>query len=142
MCFRKIYSKVEELKYLSINELIELLQVDIKYSDNIDCKAMYIRYIKPTIVIKSNLTSYDSNLAILHEIGHHLFNRGSWLLNQRTEENNANLFMCLYLLKNEIWECDFFDWHLINLGVTPSIARMFNERVYQYKLQVKYELAY
>lgn len=142
MCFKNIYGKVEELKNYSVSELIELLDIELIYSNELEVKSVYMKKDKPIIILQVDLSGLERDIVLLHEIGHHLFNRDTWLYNQRTNENNANLFMCLYLLKNEIWSYEYFDRYLIDLGVTPIVARMFNERVHQHKLQVKYELAY
>lgn len=140
MCFKDIYEKVEELKDYNLDELVEILNLKIVVTRNLDCEAMYIDYIEqPTILIRSKTIN---ECVMFHEIGHCLFDRKTHLANKRTNENNANIFMCLMLLRNEIWEYDYFDTYLINQGVQPKVARMFNDSVHQRKLQIKYDLVY
>lgn len=140
MCFKDIYEKVEELKDCSIKELLELLSIRIIVFNNIEKEAIYMNYLDcPTIMIK-NFDVLDC--VLLHEIGHCLFDRTIHLANKRMNQNNANIFMCLMLLRNNIWECDYFDTYLINQGVIPKVAIRFNDSVQQRKIQIKYELIY
>lgn len=140
MCFKDIYEKVEELKEYDLNELLENLDIRLFIANDIDEEALYINYLEhPTILIRSKKIK---ECVMFHEIGHYLFDRKTHLANKRTNENNANIFMCLMLLKNEIWEYDYFDTYLINQGVQPKVARTFNDSVHQRKLQIKYDLVY
>lgn len=140
MCFKDIYDKVEELKEYDLNELLENLGIRLIIAKDIDEEALYINYLEhPTILIGSKKIK---ECVMFHEIGHYLFDRKTHLANKRTNENNANVFMCLMLLRNEIWEYDYFDSFLINCGIQPKIARMFNDSVQQRKLQIKYDLVY
>lgn len=140
MCFKDIYEKVEELKELSIDEIIERLNIKVILIENLECDAMYVDYLEqPTILAKNK---FINDGVMYHEIGHCLLDRKTHLANKRTNENNANTFMCLMLLKNDIWSYDYFDTYLINQGVQPSIARTFNDSVHQRKLQIKYDLVY
>lgn len=140
MCFKDIYEKVEELKELSIDEIIERLNIKVILIENLECDAMYVDYLEqPTILVRNK---FINKCVVLHEIGHCLFDRKTHLANKRINENNANTFMCLMLLKNDIWSYDYFDTYLINQGVQPRIARTFNDSVYQRKLQIKYDLVY
>lgn len=140
MCFKDIYEKVEELKKYDLNELLENLGIRLIIAKDIDDEALYINYLEhPTILIKSEKLN---DCILFHEIGHYLFDRKTHLANKRTNENNANIFMCLMLLRNEIWEYDYFDTYLINQGVHPKTARTFNDSVHQRKLQIKYDLVY
>lgn len=139
MCFKDIYEKVEDLKNYSISELIEKLNINVIVNYDIDCEAIYVNYLKPTIIV----SSYEvKDCILLHEIGHSLFDRIVHVANKTTNENNANIFMCLMLLKNDIWNADFFDTYLINQGVNPKVARKFNDAVYQRKIQIKYDISY
>lgn len=140
MCFKDIYEKVEELKEYDLNELLENLGIRLIIAKDIDEEALYINYLEhPTILIRNKKIK---ECVMFHEIGHYLFDRKTHLANKRTNENNANIFMCLMLLKNEIWEYDYFDTYLINRGVQPKVARIFNDSVHQRKLQIKYDLVY
>lgn len=140
MCFKDIYEKVEELKEYDLNELLENLGIRLFIANDIDEEALYINYLeRPTILIRSKKIK---ECVMFHEIGHYLFDRKTHLANKRTNENNANIFMCLMLLRNEIWEYDYFDTYLINQGVHPKTARTFNDSVHQRKLQIKYDLVY
>lgn len=140
MSFKEIYEMVEKLKELSIEDLLDLLDINIVINPNTD-KAIYVNYQNcPTIVVQENVTEI-AKCILLHEIGHHLLDRCSYL-NNRANENNANTFMCLMILKNDIWNSDYFDTYLINQGVKPKVARAFNDAVQQRKIQIKYDLAY
>lgn len=140
MCFKDIYDKVEELKEYELNELLDKLGIRLIITKEIDEEALYINYLEhPTILIKRKKIN---DCILFHEIGHYLFDRKTHLANKRTNENNANIFMCLMLLDNKIWEYDYFDAFLINCGVQPKVARTFNDSVFQRKLQIKYDLVY
>lgn len=140
MCFKNIYDKVEELKELSIDEIVEMLNIKVILIENLDCDALYVDYLEqPTILIRNK---FITNCVMYHEIGHCLLDRKTHLANKRTNENNANTFMCLMLLKNDIWNADYFDYYLINCGVKPRVAKSFNDSVHQRKIQIKYDLVY
>ncbi len=144
MCFKDIYNKVEELKDYSIEGILAELGVDVIYTCSIPLNktGVYINTDNPTILIRNDLSKQDERNVLLHEIGHSLFDYGCHISNHRKEENNANLFMCLYLINNNIWEAEYFDHYLIYKGVEPKIARQFNDRVWQYKHQVKFDMVY
>ncbi|MGL4362197.1 MAG: ImmA/IrrE family metallo-endopeptidase [Cellulosilyticaceae bacterium] len=142
MGFNCIYEVVEEIKDKDVHELLCDYGIEVMYVDDLDVDAMYIHTSRPRIIIRNDLDADKTNIVLLHELGHYLFDKKSWLSNQRTNENNANLFVCLHLIKNKIWEHNCFYGYLIDCGLSPKIARAFNDRTYQYKLQVKYELNY
>ena len=79
MCFKEIYEKVDKCIEYDIYELLENENIDI------------VRDNDWAVGRLARIMSYGSNTIIFLKEG---------LDNQ--EENNANLFMCLYLLKNEI----------------------------------------
>lgn len=137
MCFRDIYNKVEEVKDLNIKGLLDYLGINLIYKEIIplDKKAMVINNGSITIFIKNNLDDIELRNVLLHEVGHSIFDSNHYLSNHRTEENNANLFMCLYLVHNEIWKDTYFDTYLIYSGISPKVARQFNDRVWQFKNQ-------
>ena len=56
--------------------------------------------------------------------------------NIRREENEANIFACLYLLDNRIYDNEYYDTYLCSVGVPVRIADYVQECIYQYK-QVK-----
>ncbi len=144
MCFKNIYNKVEELKDYSVETILAELDIVVIYTNSIPLNknGIYIKTNTPTILIRNDLSQQDEQNILLHEIGHCLFDYGYHISNHRKEENNANLFMCLYLINNNIWEAEYFDHYLIYKGVEPKIARQFNDRIWQYKYQVTFGIAY
>lgn len=136
MCTKEVFDKVEELKDYCVATIIEELGFCVVYQECIPLgkKAMGIPDLS-TIVVSNNLAEQEERNALLHEIGHLLFGRNTYLSNQHAEENKANLFMCLYLVHNEIWESEYFDTYLIYKGVSPRIARQFNDWIWQFKHQ-------
>ena len=101
--FKDIYKKVDELKEYNVYELINLFKIRIIQCD-IDNKGLFINSSSPTMLVSFKISDSERDLVVLHELGHYLFDRKSFLCNQRTNENNANTFMCLYLIKNEIYD--------------------------------------
>lgn len=141
MCFKDIYARADELKDLSIESILDELDIDVTYMDVLPLgkDAMFV---DKSIVVSNHLSDEKTKVVLLHEIGHYLFDKGIHCYNHRTEENNANIFMCLYLVHNEIWDSDYFDEYLIYQGVPPKVARYFNETVWQFKRQHILQLAY
>lgn len=134
MSFKAIYEKVEELKDLDLGTMLKELEISIIFQDEIPMNKKAI-LVENYIIIKSELREFEYKDVLLHEIGHFLFNDCSYFSNHKTEENNANLFMCLYLIHNRIWDSNYFDAFLIYEGVSPIIARKFNDQVWQFKNQ-------
>lgn len=141
MSFKDIYKKVEEFQGLGIHDILDQLDIDVIHRECLPLDKMSM-YVDKCILINNSLSEQMERNALLHEIGHALFDKGCYLANHRTEENNANWFMCLFLIFEGFWEYDYFDEFLIYEGVPPKIARQFNDGVWQYKRQVKLELAY
>lgn len=143
MCFKDIYDKVNELKDRNLYSIMDDLGVNLVYQEYVPLNKQAICiYNQATIIVSNKLNEQQEKIVLLHELGHLLFDVGCHVSNHRTEENNANLFMCLYLVHNEIWDFEFFDVYLIHEGVDPKVARQFNDRVWQYKNQVTLGISY
>lgn len=143
MCFKDIYMKVEELKDHSISTILDNMNIDVIYQECMPLGKQAVALPENNSIVISNiLPEQNEKNILLHEIGHLLFDKRCTLANHRTEENNANIFMCLYLIHNEIWDSDYFDTYLIYNGVQPKIARRFNDSVWQFKNQQILEHGY
>lgn len=141
MSFKEIYQKVENLKDLSIESILERYSIQVIFMDVLPFDKLAIQC-DQSIVLKNGLKNHEYKLLVLHEIGHYLFDRKCYYCNHRTEENNANIFMCLYLVHNEIWDDQYFDEYLIYQGIEPKVARYFNDCVWQFKRQQILQTAY
>ena len=99
MCFKEIYNKVQECLNYDIYELLKIENIDIVRDNDLTYgrKAVLMSYNGFTIIfLKEGLDDQEERNLILHELGHYYFDKRCFLSNKRTEENNANLFMCLY----------------------------------------------
>ncbi len=141
MCFKDIYNKVEECLDYDLYELLEKENIDVVRDNDLvfgKC-ARIMSYNSMTIIfLKEGLDDQEERNLLLHELGHYYFDKKCYLSNKRTEENNANLFMCLYLLKNDIWEDFIFHYFLIGQGVEKKISMSVNEQIIQYRFSKLY----
>lgn len=136
MCFKEIYEKVDECLNYDIYELLKKENIDIVRDNDLTYgrKALMMSYDGFTIIfLKEGLDDQEERNLLLHELGHFYFDKKCSLYNKRTEENNANLFMCLYLLKNNIWVDLIFYYYLIGQGVDKKIALLVNDQILQYR---------
>lgn len=143
MCFKKVYERVNECLEYDVYELLEKEEIDIVRDNDMTYgkKALIMSYDSLTIIfLNEGLDDQEERNLILHELGHYYFDSKCAFSNKRTEENNANLFMCLYLLKNDIWSDLTFSCYLINHGIEKRIAYYVNELVIQYKINQRYFL--
>lgn len=137
MCFKEIYNKVQECLNYDIYELLEIENIEIVRDNDLTYGrlARIMSYDGNTIIfLKEGLDDQQERNLILHELGHYYFDKKCFLSNKRTEENNANLFMCLYLLKNDIWDDLIYYQYLINQGIEKKISMLINEMIIQYRM--------
>lgn len=142
MSFNDIYNKIEELKELNIYSIIERESIDIVYDNDVvyGRNSRIMKYGNHTIVfIKQGLDEMLERNCLLHELGHYYFDKFCFCSNKRTEENNANLFMCLYLINNDIWASEHYQSYLISQGVHHKIASAVNDQIFQYKQSIIYK---
>lgn len=141
MCFKEIYEKVDECKNYGVYELLRNENIEIVRDNDLTYGrlARIMSYDSNTIIfIKEGLTDQEERNLLLHELGHFYFDKKCSLYNKRTEENNANLFMCLYILKNDIWNDLIYYCYLIEQGVEKKISMFVNEQIIQYRINKLY----
>lgn len=143
MEFIKIMEKVADLNSLSIKDMIESEGIDVIY-DEVLCYGRDSRidkgYGQVVIFVKPDLPEQYEKFLLLHELGHfHLHmttgisDAALQIRNIRREENEANIFACLYLLDNQIYDSGYYDTYLCSVGVPSKIADYVQECIYQYK---------
>lgn len=141
MCFKKIYEKVNTCLNYDVYELLKKENIDIVRDDDMTYgrQALIMSYDGMIIIfLKEGLTDQEERNLILHELGHFYFDKKCSLYNKRTEENNANLFMCLYLLKNDIWNDLIFYYYLIDQGIEKKTSLFVNDQIIQYRFNQLY----
>lgn len=142
MCFEKVYGKVEECKQYSVYELVNMEGIDIIRDDDLTQgrKAKMMSHEGNTIIfLQEGLSDQEEENLLLHELGHYYFDSGCSFVNKRMEENNANLFMCLFLIKNDIWQSQYFQEYLMSLGIDHKITNQVNDMIMQFKMTIIYE---
>ena len=123
MEFIKIMEKVADLNSLSIKDMIESEGIDVIY-DEVLCYGRDSRidkgYGQVVIFVKPDLPEQYEKFLLLHELGHfHLHmttgisDAALQIRNIRREENEANIFACLYLLDNQIYDSEYYDTCII-----------------------------
>lgn len=143
MEFIKIMEKVADLNSLSIKDMIESEGIDVIY-DEVLCYGRDSRidkgYGQVVIFVKPDLPEQYEKFLLLHELEHfHLHmttgisDAALQIRNIRREENEANIFACLYLLDNQIYDSEYYDTYLCSVGVPTKIADYVQECIYQYK---------
>ena len=146
MEFKKIMERVEVIKSLSTKNMLDNEGIDVIYDETL-CYGRDSRIVKGygqvVIFIKPGLPEQYENFLLLHELGHfylHMMTGISdtalQIRNILREENEANIFACLYLLNNLIYDNEYYDTYLCSVGVPVKIADYVQECIYQYK-QVK-----
>lgn len=141
MKFKIVYEKVESIKQFSLSELIYMEGIDIVRDNDLtfNRKARMMSHDnKHIIFLQEALSDQEEEILILHELGHFYFDSRITLANKRMEERTANLFMCLFILKNNIWNCEYYQQYLINNGINSGIANDINEMIRQYKMTERY----
>ncbi|WP_320973832.1 ImmA/IrrE family metallo-endopeptidase [Dysgonomonas capnocytophagoides] len=135
--------KVELIKNLSVNQMVSVEGIDIIYDEAL-CYGRDSRidrgYGQVVIFIKPGLPDQHENFLLLHELGHYFLHMRTGisdialqLRNTRREENEANIFACLYLLDNQIHDNEYYDTYLCSVGVPVKIADYVQECIHQYK---------
>lgn len=141
MCFNEVYEKVQYCLEYDIFEILQQEKIDIVRDSDL-CYGKSARLMshqnKSIIFLQEGLSDQEERNLILHELGHFYFDSESAYKNSRVEETNANLFMCLYILKNDIWDYNDFQCYLINEGIDKKIAYQINEMIFQNKMAKKY----
>lgn len=141
MKFKIVYEKVESLKQYSLSELINMEGIDIVRDNDLtfNRKARMMSHDNKSIIfLQEALSDQEEEILILHELGHFYFDSRITLANKRMEERTANLFMCLFVLKNNIWNCEYYQQYLIKKGINNGIANDVNEMIKQYKMTERY----
>ena len=143
MEFKKIMEKVDDLKNLSPKDLINSEGIDVIYDEAL-CYGRDSRidkgYGQVVIFINPGLPEQYEQFLLLHELGHFYLHMTTGISdaalqirNIRREENEANIFACLYLLDNQIYDNEYHDTYLCSVGVPAKIADYVQEYIYQYK---------
>ena len=61
---------------------------------------------------------------------------------EASSERDADLFACLYLIGNHIWEACYFQHFLMCNGADRHIANKINDEIYHYKLNVQQQIGW
>lgn len=140
MNFKQVYELVEAKKNLSLTEMLREECVDLVYDNDLshgnEAWSMVVDGVF-MIYLQEDIIEVRERFLLLHELGHFFCDNRSPLSNRKCEESMANLFACLYLMKNQIWHDSYFYEYLLCNGCDKQIASRVNDQIYQYKLQVQ-----
>lgn len=143
MKFKEIMNCVNEYLESDVYELLKELNIDITYDNDLagnkDCRIFSCED-GNCIFIKENLNPLYEQFLILHEIGHYLmhYDISTYFTPVGRIENEANMFACLWLIKNDIDSAQYYDQYLINCGVPINIAIKFQDTLYQFRQSQRY----
>ncbi len=136
MNFHKVYCLVNDKIGMDINTLLKECHAEIIRDDDMmrgfEARSMEIDGVL-LIFLKEGLPEIREHYLILHEIGHYYCG---------SSERYADLFACLYLIENRIWEACYFHQYLMCNGVDRHIAHRVNDDIYRYKLSVQEEIGW
>lgn len=145
MRFEDVYKLVESKKDLCLESLLEDCNADLIYDNDLShgykAWSMEIDGIF-MIYLQESLIPVRERFLILHELGHRYCDSHSRFADRRKEECAANLFACLYLLQNQIWQTNFFTEFLMCNGADKNIAIYVNDRIYDYKLSLQQQMGW
>lgn len=124
----------------AIKKIVKDLDIDIKYSMNMDCDGYFIAKYN-CIVINTQLSDYEQEQTILHELGHACLHKNEPVLYQATQsmrlkmEAEANEFMAKKLmdsyLSNPELDVDtfnpikFLEWTHLDSSMEPKIKKWY-----------------
>ena len=137
MTFNEIYTLVEEKRSMSIGQMLSECNADIVRDNDLmhgfEARSMIIGGTF-VIFLEEGLLEVRENYLILHELGHFYCDTN--------KERDANLFACLYLIDNQIWEGCFFQEYLMCNGVDRMVANQVNDVIYGHKLQMQSQIGW
>lgn len=137
MTFNEIYTLVEEKRHMSIDQMQKDCNADIVRDNDLmrgfEARSMLIDDVF-MIFLQEGIPDIRENYLILHELGH--FYCGT------SKERDANLFACLYLIDNQIWEDFYFQEYLLCNGVDRNVANQVNDEIYGYKANIQSQIGW
>lgn len=137
MNFDEVYHLVDGKLGLSMEELLKECHADIIRDDDLmhgfEARSMVIDDVF-LIFLKEHLVEVREQYLILHELGHYYCGCNS--------ERCADLFACLYLIGNRVWEACYFHQYLMCHGADCHVAYQINDEIYRYKLQVQDQIGW
>ncbi len=137
MTFNEIYALVEEKRTLSIEQMLKECNADIVRDNDLmrgfEARSMIIDDVF-VIFLQEGLPDIRENYLILHELGHFYCDT--------SKERDANLFVCLYLINNQIWEDCYFQEYLVCNGADRKVADQVNDAIYSYKMDIQSQIGW
>ncbi len=137
MNFDEVYHLVDGKLGLNTEDLLKECHADIIRDDDLmhgfEARSMVIDDVF-LIFLKEHLVEVREQYLILHELGHYYCGSNS--------ERCADLFACLYLIRNRVWEACYFHQYLMCHGADRQVAYRINDEIYRYKLQVQDQIGW
>lgn len=143
MKFEEIMNCVNEHLVSDVYELLKELDIDIAYDNDLagnkECRIFSCKD-GNCVFIKENLNPLYEQFLLLHEMGHYLMHYGvsTYFTPAGRLEHEANMFVCLWLIKNDIDSTQYYDQYLIGCGVPISVAVDFQDTLYQFRQTQRY----
>ena len=138
MKFEEIIDCVNKHIDNDIYGLLNDLDVDIVYDNDLagneECR-IFSCADGNCVFIKEKLNPLYEQFLLLHELGHYLMHYGmsTYFTPAGRLEHEANTFVCLWLIRNDICSAQCYDQYLINCGVPVNVALDFQDTLYQYR---------
>lgn len=136
MKFDEIYRLVNEKAELDLNEMLKECNAEIVRDNDMmhgfEARSMMIDDVF-LIFLKEDMFEVRERYLLLHELGHYFCG---------SSERDADLFACLYLIGNHIWEACYFQHFLMCNGADRHIANKINDEIYHYKLNVQQQIGW
>lgn len=136
MNFHEIYLLVNDKANMDLNSLLKECHAEIIRDNDMmhgfEARSMEIDGVW-LIFLKEGLIDIREQYLLLHELGHCYCG---------SSERCADLFACLYLIKNRIWDACYFHQFLMCNGADRHVAYRVNDEIYRYKLQVQEQIGW
>lgn len=137
MTFNEIYALVEEKRNMSIEQMLRECNADIVRDNDLmhgfEARSMIIDGTF-MIFLQEGLLEVREKYLILHELGHYY--------SGTCKERDANLFACLYLIDNQIWDDFYFQEYLMRHGADRKVANQVNDDIYGYKMYMQSQIGW
>lgn len=114
-----------------LEDLLDKHGVKIFYTDQLDGTALYVAK-HNTVVVNTELSEFDTKLAILHELAHAMYHRDFYDLYKQVKklhskmEYEANTFMIDYMINehdNKFNYSMMFEHFNFNMGMESQFQR-------------------
>ena len=145
MTFEAIMNYVDNyIDYEDVYAMLKELDIDICYDDDMVQQGyarIYSGVVGNCLFIKTNLEPAFEQFLILHELAHFILHRGTCTLFTSSSklEYEANMFACLWLIKNQIDTAIYYDIYLLEQAVPERIISSFQDSLFQYRQAKKYK---